>query len=126
MKTNIELAKVKEETITWDEFQERYKPQQNTTTKREEFNGWLYETYGEDEQFIFEFAKAHPDRVWTILDVGYICIGNGMHHVNRFGYIITEMPCPINDFITVEDEDDKEDAEEEEERINKLSRPTEY
>lgn len=100
-----------EKIISWDEFGEQFKPTKNVITERDEFNGWLYETYGEDEAYIRRIAEQSPDHVWTIVDVGYLCIVSGWHFVNRFGYIITELPCPNGVFITVEDDDDKEDGD---------------
>lgn len=103
--------------INWEQFEKEFKPEKNKITKREEFNGWLYETYGEDEEYVKEFAKKNPNRVWTILDVGYITIGNGWHYVNRFGYIITKKAFDPNQEIEVVDPEDKEESEGEEELV---------
>lgn len=92
--------------LTWDQFEEQYKPIQNHITKRDEFNGWLFETYGEDNVYINRFAKEHAENVWTILDIGYLVIGSGWHFVDRFGYIITEIPFESNQDITVFDQED--------------------
>jgi len=97
--------------FTWEEFEARFKPMQNHVTAREEFNGWLFETYGEDEKYVREFAQLgnNANNVWTIIegDQNQMCIVNGWHFVNRFGYVITEVPAPEGCEITVEDEEDK-------------------
>jgi len=100
-----------EQILTWEEFEAKYSPQQNHITAREEFNGWLYETYGPDEEYVRKLAQ-HPtmsDYVWTIIegDQNQMCIVSGWHFVNRFGYVITGFPCPKGCSITVEDEEDK-------------------
>jgi hypothetical protein len=94
--------------ITWNEFETEFKPKRNTLTKREEYKGWLYETYGEDDAFVRKFAQDNPNNVWTIIDSeeGTI-IECGWHYINRKGYIITELPCD-GETITVQDEDDIE------------------
>lgn len=96
----------KNKTIDWDTFDEKYKPIQNTVSNREEFNGWLFETYGEDEAYVIDYAKKHPNNVWTIIDDDPMPIISGLHYVNRFGYIITENPW--KESITVLDDDDFE------------------
>jgi hypothetical protein len=50
----------------------------------------MYETYGKE----IEFVKQQPaNNIWTVLDVdGGTIYANGYHHVNRMGYIITEVP----------------------------------
>ena len=83
--------------ISEDQF-EFYKPQKNHIVGGENapFNGWMYETYGPELEYILSLAN-NPDtakRVWTIIE----CEGNSMiysagyHLVNRFGYLVTEKP----------------------------------
>lgn len=54
------------------------------------WNNTLFETHGED----FEFVKQQPSaHVWTWVDTdegSYII--NGLHIVNRIGYFVTERP----------------------------------
>jgi hypothetical protein len=73
-----------EEYQGWDTWAEKFKPKTN------HFNGQgnLYETYGEE----YEYVKSiHPNFVWTLVDgdmSSYIVAG--MAYVNRIGYYITE------------------------------------
>jgi hypothetical protein len=93
--------------ITWDEFETEFKPRQNLLTKRSDYNGWKYETYGDHEAFIRMFAQTNPENVWTIMDGDEgIIIGSGWHYVNRMGYIITELPYKAGQSVTVQDEKD--------------------
>ncbi len=114
-------ASVTSRQIDWDVFEEEFNPVQNTVSNREEYNGWLFETYGADEQHVFDYAKKHPHNVWTILDTdeGYQIITNGLHHVNRFGYVITKNAWKENEMIEVVDQDDIERAENEDDDFKK-------
>jgi len=91
--------------ITEEEFYGTYKPQINhferTKFSKEiadedvaPFSGAMYETYGQDEEYIQGMAtdEATKKRVWTIIegDDDKFYIVAGFHYVNRFGYIITE------------------------------------
>ena len=93
--------------ITWDQFEAEFKPRQNLLTKRSDYNGWKYETYGDHDAFIRMFARTNPENVWTIIDGDEgIVIGSGWQYVNRMGYIITELPRKAGESITVQDEKD--------------------
>lgn len=92
--------------MTWDDFAEKYKPIQNTVTNRDEFNGWLFETYGEDNLHIGKLTKESPNNVWTLLDVdGDLVIVSGWHYVNRLGYFVSEIPFDIEESIIIQDND---------------------
>lgn len=82
--------------ITEEEF-EKYKPQQNHIVGGENaaFNGWLYETFGNELTFVLSMAnnKETANRVWTVIEGdGGMCYAAGYHLVNRMGYFITEKP----------------------------------
>lgn len=95
--------------MTWEQFEERFQPIKNHITKREEFNGWLFETYDDDLAFVMDFANKNPEQVWTILDCdGATVIGSGYHLINRMGYIICKVRFKKDDDITVIDRDDEE------------------
>lgn len=90
--------------MTYDEFIEKYKPIQNTITNRDEFNGWMFETYGEDDEYIRKVAQEKPNTVWTIYDDDTMT--NGWHYVNRFAYFITEVPFEDNVVIEIDFDED--------------------
>jgi hypothetical protein len=72
--------------IEYEEWFDKYKP-------IEDDHGSLriYETYGEDLDFIQSIAE--DNRVWTYLDGdGYSSVVNGMFYVNRLCYYVTEVP----------------------------------
>jgi len=104
-------------TITEDEFYEQYKPTLNVFYNDENavaFNGCMYETYGEELEHVKKVAEVNPNFVWTILDVGYLCITSGVHFVNRFGFLITELPAD-EEFIDVAPDPEEIEMNDEEE-----------
>lgn len=104
--------------IVEDDFFDTYKPQINhivrsKTAKKVKdedicsYNGCMYETYGEEEQYVRKMAqdKKTEKRVWTIMDCdGENVIGAGFHFVNRMGYIITEKEWVTGDEYVQEDD----------------------
>ena len=65
----------------------------------------MFETFGAEFDYVLQVYNVTPDRVWTALaDSGNVDIASGLHHVNRLGYIITELPAD-DDFVNVIDED---------------------
>jgi len=81
--------------ITWDEWVEQYKPKVNHILGEEgaSFCGYMYETFGEEFDYV---RTVDPSLVWTIMDGddGETFVGDGLHFVNRIGYIVTEVPAP--------------------------------
>jgi hypothetical protein len=90
----------KDDVLTDDLFGEIYKPQinhferakQNDSVDDEDicsFNGCMYETYGEELQYIFNLAKT-TKKVWTIIEgeSNTLFYSAGFHYVNRIGFIV--------------------------------------
>ena len=76
------------ETRTEKEFFEKYNPMQNPIDKNAAFDGTMYETYGEEIEFI---NIQEPKMIWTIIsEEDELFIIAGLHIVNRIGYIITK------------------------------------
>ncbi len=75
--------------ITEEQFFDEFKPVTNHIDNNASWNGCAFETYGEEEAFV----KSQPvEKVWTILSCdGKEYISQGFHHVNRFGYFVTEV-----------------------------------
>jgi len=87
--------------MTEDEWIATYKPIKNHIDTNASFNGEMFETYGEE----VEFVKAQDEnRIWMYGDGddggGYVWSGWGF--VNRIGYFITEVPFPDNTTIQVQ------------------------
>lgn len=91
--------------LTEEQFEERFKPQLNhilgthNGEPNAPMNGWGYETFGNEVEYIHEINKISPKKVWTVIDTcpdeeneddcGMTIVA-GYHHVNRLLYVITE------------------------------------
>ena len=91
--------------ITEDEFDATYPLLPNhlnpNATWATEFGpGCLFETYGEELEFV---RRQDPRTVWTLLggDDGDLFIASGVRFVNRIGYFISTVPIPGDRFIQV-------------------------
>lgn len=90
---------VKDELELWED---KYRPVQNHINKDASWDGVMYETYGEEYDYVMKVASLQPHKVWTWVDGDngtYII--NGWHMVNRIGYFITQVPCEFDDQIEV-------------------------
>ncbi len=86
--------------MDFDEWFDTYKPIPNNIDTNASFDGHMFETYGDEVEFV---KKADPAYIWMYGDGddGGSYIWNGWHFVNRIGYFITEVPCPDNTTIQV-------------------------
>jgi hypothetical protein len=83
-----------ENKISEDYFWEHYNPQTNHLDNNAGFDGCMFETYGNELEFVLAIANSdEAKRVWTILEAdGKLFYSAGYHIVNRLGYIITARP----------------------------------
>ena len=82
--------------MTEDEWIETYKPKINHIDSNASCNGTMFETYGEE----IEFVKSTSDNfVWTLLDVDCnLIVSSGQSWVNRLGHFICEVPWNDGEF----------------------------
>lgn len=93
-------------TITDVVFSETYKPKTNHLDDNASWDGCMYETYGEELEYVKMVDAETLNKVWTILDCdGALIVSSGYQHVNRVGYLITEVPYPEGETIEVIDEE---------------------
>lgn len=97
--------------MTEDEWIATYKPIINHLDKNSSFGGYIFETYGDEEQYIKTYPN--PNCIWTYGDGddGGTYIWNGWSYVNRIGYFITEVPFQDGEEIQIpimEAEDDED------------------
>ena len=77
--------------ITYDEWEEKYKPQKNPNTVEGSYGNTLFD------------IDSHPprtsNRVWTLIsgENENMWIIPGFHYVNREGYFLTEIPWESED-----------------------------
>lgn len=92
--------------LTMDEWIAKYKPitnhiDTNASFQDESGNGIMFETYGEEVEFVH---NANPLCIWTYGtgDDGGSYIWNGYHYINRLGYFITEVPAPTEEECVIQ------------------------
>jgi hypothetical protein len=86
--------------MDYDDFVATYKPILNHIDTNASFDGMMFETYGDE----VEFVKAQDEnRIWMYGDGddGGSYLWSGWGFVNRIGYFITEVPFPDNTTIQV-------------------------
>jgi hypothetical protein len=91
--------------LTFDEWLDTYKPitnhiDTNASFQNEEGEGIMFETYGEEVDFV---KQQDPNRIWMYGsgDDGGTYIWSGWGFVNRLGYFITEVPFSDNEIVQV-------------------------
>jgi hypothetical protein len=91
--------------MTMEEWEATYKPiynhiDNNASFQDETGQGIMFETYGDEVEFV---KSQSPANIWMYGegDDGGTYIWNGWGFVNRLGYFITEVPCPTDTNIQV-------------------------
>ena len=106
-----------EQKLTWEEWVKQYKPIKNQIVETDTLDGFMYETYGPEVEFVKAKFKENPYCVWTYYSEGDTTwIGEGAGWVNRLGYLVTEIPAIVSDTYTVDEytSTNEEQPEEEE------------
>jgi len=90
--------------LTIEEFDNKFTPVKNHLVKNAPFDETMFETFGKEKDFINEFAKANPRKVWTITaeEDEKMFFVSGIRLVNRVGYFITEEEFEVDTDIEVE------------------------
>jgi hypothetical protein len=83
-------------TITFENFEETYKPIKNPFVQDSSYDGCMFETYGVELAHVKEQDNKN---IWTIINCENeeSWIIPGFHFVNCFGYFITEIPWESED-----------------------------
>jgi hypothetical protein len=85
------MKTVKPKIITWETFVKKYNPIKNNIDKDSGFDGFFFETFGEEYKQVKKAYDKNPKNVWTIIDADdKPYIRSGWSYVNRLGYIITK------------------------------------
>jgi hypothetical protein len=77
---------------TWDEFAAQFKPFRNHIDTNASYGGMMFETYGDERQFVH---AQQPEKVWTVSedytgDLTWII--PSFNWINSTGHIVTECP----------------------------------
>jgi hypothetical protein len=84
--------------LSIEEWEHHFKPQVNHLVDSASFDngqgGVMFETYGEEYEYVADICRNEPNRIWTYIDSddGGAIIVNRWAFVNRIGYFITEKP----------------------------------
>ena len=75
-------------TLSYSQFEERYKPLKNRFNSNASLDGCMLETYGSELAFVL---KHNPRYIWTWIDSynNGTCLVPDYHQCNRIGYVIT-------------------------------------
>ena len=86
--------------MEYEDFVATYKPILNHLNKNASFDGMMFETYGDEVEFV---KSISPANIWMYGDgdSGGSYIWSGWGYVNRLGYFITEIPCPPDTDIQI-------------------------
>ncbi|MCA3000347.1 MAG: hypothetical protein ING75_17300 [Rhodocyclaceae bacterium] len=93
--------------MLWEDWIEKYKPITNPLDDNASWDGFGFETYGPEIDYVREFGKKPGGelKAWTVVDVdGKLIVSSGFHFVNRLNYILTEVPFAEAEDIDVYDE----------------------
>jgi len=84
-------------TIMYDDWVDQYQPIENPFDKDAGYEGCMFETYGEENEFVLD--KLNRNTVWTLItgDDEDSWVIPGYHIVNRMGYFITTKPWESTD-----------------------------
>lgn len=85
--------------LTYDDFLEKYHPIKNHLDKNAGYDGYMFETFGKELEFVLKTQMHSPQQIWTIIDGenNDMWIIPGYHYVNRLGFIITKEPINRNE-----------------------------
>jgi len=77
-------------TLTEDQFDEQFTLVENHLDNNASWGGAMFETFGEELDYV-RMKAERGNNVWTIIegDDDTMFIVNGVHFVNRIGYLIT-------------------------------------
>ena len=98
-------------TITFEKFEEIYKPQKNPFVQDSSYNGCMFETFGKEVDYIVSLANNPESKqnVWTLLECNdeeqYIVPGYSL--INRLGYFISEKSWSLEDEFTLQINDNE-------------------
>lgn len=93
-------------TMTWGEWETKYRPIRNPNSKDDGFWGHMFETFGEDLDHL-QNTKLPNTQYWTMVDGGgvYYDLVSGAQWVDRLGYFITEEPWEEDVYVTNQEQE---------------------
>jgi len=91
--------------MRFDQWVEKYQPEQNPFDKYASVDGYMFDAGGEGLRYVLKIAGVASERVWTVVDndedeltpseddigTNRWFIVDGLRCCNRLGYIITKL-----------------------------------
>lgn len=78
--------------LTFEKWVKQYRPLSNHLVPDAPYDGLMFETYGNELEFVRNHMNTDPRKIWTQVEVDdKMYILSGFHYVNRFGYYVTEI-----------------------------------
>jgi hypothetical protein len=85
--------------LSYERWLEVYRPVKNTFDANAPYDGYMFETYGRELDFI---RNQPPKNIWTLVECdGKIFICEGFHYVNRLGYFTTWVDIPSGFYFSI-------------------------
>lgn len=97
--------------LSYEDWEGQFKPIKNHIDSNASFSGEMFETFGDEWEYIRSIAASN--RVWTYLEGdSTTVIVEGCHFVNRLGYFVTEIAYDPNESYEVEvsNDEDRDDC----------------
>lgn len=92
--------------ISWNEWEEQYKPINNPNNMDDSFWGKMFDTHGIDIEYLKKYYTSKYN-LWTLVDNNsnsiYLDIVPGVHWFNRMGYFVTEVPWVSEELVVSHD-----------------------
>jgi len=89
--------------LTEKQFDEQFTLVENHLDDNASWGGAMFETYGEELDYV-RMKAERSNNVWTIIegDDDSMFIVNGIHFVNRIGYLITREEWTVETEVEIE------------------------
>lgn len=101
-----EMELLAQDQISDDFLYEVFEFETNHIDNNASLEGNMFETYGSELAYVQKVYAETPNRVWTYTDNGdSVTFVNGMHLVNRLGYLVAKSDTPVPSALVFVSED---------------------
>jgi len=85
--------------LTYDDFLGKYHPIKNHLDKNAGYDGYMFETFGKELEYVLATHQHSPQNIWTLVEGenNDMWLSPGYHFVDRLAYIITKEPVDRNE-----------------------------
>lgn len=85
--------------LTYDDFLLKYHPVKNHLYEDAAYDGCMFETYGEQLEYVLSTHQHSPQNIWTLVEGenNDMWLSPGYHYIDRLGYMITKEPIDRNE-----------------------------